>query len=287
MRTKRFLAIALIAVMIAGLTACGERLDARVTITATFYPVYVAAANVLDGIDSVRLECLTAPTAGCLHDYQLSPGELIRLSKAGVILANGGGMENFLDKVLGKDGVTVAFAVEGVDLIEDNAHAWLDVKNYILYVQNILTAVKPLLSDADAARAEANAEAYIGRLRILDGEVRTSTEKLASKQLVTFHEAFEYFARAYGLTVAATIETGEGTDLTPEEMAALIETVRALPRRVLFTEPQYETTAAEAIARQTGAAIYVLDPIVTGELSKDVYETKMRENIRILTEALG
>lgn len=287
MRTKRFLAIALIAVMIAALCACGERPDARVTITATFYPVYVAAANVLDGIDSVRLECLTAPTAGCLHDYQLSPGELIRLSKAGVILANGGGMENFLDKVLGKDGVTVAFAVEGVDLIEDNAHAWLDVKNYILYVQNILTAVKPLLSDADAARAEANAEAYIGRLRILDGEVRTSTEKLASKQLVTFHEAFEYFARAYGLTVAATIETGEGTDLTPEEMAALIETVRALPRRVLFTEPQYETTAAEAIARQTGAAIYVLDPIVTGELSKDVYETKMRENIRILTEALG
>ena len=60
------------------------------------------------------------------------------------------------------------------------------------------------------------------------------------------------------------------------------ETVKAL-----FAEPQYPNRAAETIARETGAKVYTLDPIVTGELDKDAYETKMRENLATLLEALG
>ena len=81
---------------------------------------------------------------------------------------------------------------------------------------------------------------------------------------MTFHEAFPYFAKEFNLNIISVVEREPGTEPTPAELQETIEQVKKLPVKVLFTEPQYSPSAAETIARETGAKIYTLDPVVTG-----------------------
>jgi len=106
---------------------------------------------------------------------------------------------------------------------------------------------------------------------------------------VTFHEAFPYFAKEFGLHILTVIEREPGSEPTPAELQAVIEQVKPLAAKVLFTEPQYSPDAAKTIARETGARIYTLDPVVTGEANEsamDAYLTTMRKNMETLKEAL-
>ena len=67
----------------------------QLRVVTSFYPMYVAAMNVTGGCKSVILENLSEPQTGCLHDYQLTPEDMVLLSKADVFIINGGGIENF------------------------------------------------------------------------------------------------------------------------------------------------------------------------------------------------
>jgi len=107
---------------------------------------------------------------------------------------------------------------------------------------------------------------------------------------VTFHEAFPYFARAYDLRVVAVVNREPGETLTPAQMSELAEAVQQLGNPPLFIEPQYEDLSARIIATETGAAVYELDPVVTGpgeDVPPDYYETVMLKNMSVLQEALG
>ena len=107
--------------------------------------------------------------------------------------------------------------------------------------------------------------------------------------IVTFHEAFPYFAQEFNLNIIKVIEREPGSEPSPQELEDIIKDVNKLPAKVLFTEPQYSPTAAETIARETGAHIYALDPIVTGEANEqalDAYINTMKQNVLTLKEAL-
>ena len=291
MTLKKFAAVCILLVVFAVLAGCSDKEDnGKLAVTASFYPVYIAALNVFDGIEAVEMSCLTQPSAGCLHDYQLSPGELIKMLESDILIVNGGGMESFLDKALENNTIEVVYAAEGVEWLEGhhelNAHAWLDVENYIKYVENIRDAAVEKLSGADAERAKANAESYIEQLKTLNTEMKQGIDRLAERKIITFHEAFDYFARAYGLEIAAVVELEPGVNPSPEELKSVIDKVNGLPKKAIFSEPQYDGAIIQSIADQTGADIYVLDPIVTGEQDKEEYIKIMRRNLTNLTEAL-
>ena len=109
---------------------------------------------------------------------------------------------------------------------------------------------------------------------------------VAGERIITFHEAFPYFANAYGIEIAGVIEHEPGEEPGTREIAETCDLVTDLGIRALFVEPQYPQKAAETIARETGAGIYTLDPVVSGDGTKESYETIMRENARVLLEAL-
>ena len=91
------------------------------------------------------------------------------------------------------------------------------------------------------------------------------------------------------MKIAAVIEREPGTEPTPQELTDTIKIVNELPVKVLFTEPQYSPKAAETIARETGAKIFTLDPITTGDATlenKNDYQNKMRQNMNTLRAAL-
>ena len=167
-----------------------------------------------------------------------------------------------------------------------NAHVWLDPSRAIKQVQNIADG----LAEADPAHAAAyqeNAAGYIERLTALDSELKAQLAPFAGADIITFHEAFAYFADAYGLHVAGVIANEPGEEPSTRDIADTCDLVTTLGIRTLFVEPQYPQKAAETIARETGASIYTLDPCVSGDGTKESYETIMRENARVLTEALS
>lgn len=301
----------IISAVLAAAMLCVCAAAAAETAVTSFYPIWLLTLNLTKGIDGITVENLASPDTGCLHDYQLQTGDMKALAKADVFLVNGAGMESYLDNVFGAfPELTVITAADGIPLIENvtglvigdtdeadedadeaevNAHIWLDAGNAALMAANLAKG----LAEAFPQYAEqigANLEEYALRLEQLDDELTEGLKDLRSRDIITFHEAFPYFAKAYGLNVAAVVNREPGETLTPTQLKQLIVTVRELGVPPLFAEPQYEDLSARTLAAETGAVIYTLDPVVTGpetDVPYDYYETVMRENMRVLREALG
>lgn len=312
------------------------------TVVTSFFPIYVFALNLTDGIEGLTVRSLTSPDTGCLHDYQLQPRDMKVLSQADLFLINGAGMEGYLEEVMSTfPDKTVVDASHGIleeceeeghdhgaepdheetpdhdhdeasgheaepdhdhDAEPDdegdhghdhdhgvNAHIWLDPQNAILMVGNLAQGLMDRFPE-HAAQISANRDDYIARLTKLDAELEARLTVLPRKDIITFHEAFPYLADAYGLHVAAVLNHEPEDALTPGTLAQLCRKVEVLGLPPLFVEPQYEDAAARVIARETGAAVYELDPIVTGpsgEIPLTYYEDVMRRNADALEKALG
>jgi zinc transport system substrate-binding protein len=171
---------------------------------------------------------------------------------------------------------------------EENPHVWLSVTYSIAQVKAITAG----LCEADPAHKDAyrkNALDYCMKLEALKEEMHGELDNLPHKDIVTFHEAFPYLAKEFKLNIVSVIEREPGTEPTPQELEDTIKQVNGLTTKVLFTEPQYSPAAAETIARETGAKVYQLDPIVTGEANEsamDAYIDTMKKNMAVLKEAL-
>lgn len=298
-RFKTILA-ALLAVLMLVLAGCGgtkeKADDGKLTVVTSFYPMYVMALNVTDGVEGVEVVNMTKPQTGCLHDYQLTTADMETLSRADVFIVNGAGMESFLEKAASQNEklkIVEASASDKIELLKDgeeeNPHVWLSVT----YAIEEVKAISSALCDADPEHAKAyrdNAMAYVEKLMKLRDEMHAELDGLPKKDIITFHEAFPYLAKEFKLNIVSVVEREPGSDPSPKELADLIAQVREKDGVPLFTEPQYSPAAAETIARETGAKLYELDPCVTGEATpeaKDAYLTAMRKNMETLKDALS
>lgn len=285
-------------------------LAAPLKVVTSFYPMYVHVLNVAGGVEGVQVDNLTEPITGCLHDFQLTTVHMRRLADADVLVANGGGMESFLEKVISqRPGLKVVEASRGIEFIEGvgghghghgpghechghgdlNPHVWVSPELAIRQVKNIAEG----LAEIDPGRAgayRANAAMYVERLEALRKRMGAGLGSVRGKRVVTFHEAFPYFAREFGLEIAAVVQREPGTEPSPRELARTIDLVKASKVVAVFAEPQYPATGAEAIRRETGVRFGLLDPVVTGPESpgeaRDAYLRAMEKNLVVLKEAL-
>lgn len=275
------------------------------TVVTSFYPIWLFTLNLTEGVPDVEVRNLAAPDTGCLHDYQLQTADMKVLSGASALLVNGAGMEAFLpllEQALPE--LPVIVAADNIPLLQDtdareigeaeeeeevNAHLWLDAGRAVRMCENLAAGLKQVLPEhADAIQH--NLEAYSERLLALDETIRAGLSDLPRREIVTFHEAFPYFAEAYGIRVAAVVSREPGDPLTPVQLAQITETVRELGNIPLFVEPQYDDLSARTISAETGAPIYTLDPVVTGpesDVPLDYYESVMLRNMETLQEALS
>lgn len=276
---------------------CGsdKKDDAKLKIVTSFYPMYLDVINITRGVDGVEVVNLTPPQTGCLHDYQLTPEDMKTLETADIFVVNGLGMEEFLDKVVEElpnlKIINASDSPQIVPIMENdvpNPHVWMSITYSIQQVKNISSK----LCELDPERADKYKRLtldYVDELTTLRDEMHLSLTLLQNKDIVTFHEAFPYLASEFHLNVAAVIEQEPGTEPTPQELTAIIEKINSLPVKVIFTEPQYSSKAAETIARETGAQIFTLDPIVTGEAKPENmldYIDRMLANMMTLIKAL-
>lgn len=268
------------------------------TLTASFYPVYLFASNLTVGIDDLHIHCLAAPGTGCLHDYQLSTTDMKELSKSDALLINGAGMESFLSFVLDSlPDLPVIDASAGIPLLADedshggsNPHIWLSAENACAMVTNLAEELIDLYP-AHSEAITANRDEYLARLHAVDEELKEKLAPIAGQEIVTFHEAFPYFAQAYGLRIGGTIIHEEDESLSAYQLTQLIRSIQQMDHPVLFVEPQYDDLVARTLSQETGAPICELDPCVTGgqgdALVLTAYEDVMRANLAVLLEAFS
>ena len=266
--------------------------DISIVIDTTFFPIYIEAANITKDIPGVKLINITPPSTGCLHDYQLTPDDLKRMSEADILIINGAGMESFTDKIISQlPGLQVVDASRGIPLIKSegddyNPHVWVSITNTIQQVENIGEQLA-VLDSRRASQYIANTEAYVAKLEDLRNKMHQVVDGASSREIITFHEAFPYFAQEFDLHITAVIEHEPGSEPSAAELTETIKIIEDTGTKVLFTEPQYPARSADTIARETGIKIYTLDPAVTGTLEPDAYLKIMENNMKTLQEALN
>lgn len=259
-------------------------------VVTSFYPIHIAVLNVVGEAPGVTVACMARQASGCLHDYQMTPGDMATLSEANVFVVNGLGMESFLDDAIRrKPGLEVICASAGIQPIvsrgETNAHVWVSPALHRQQVVNIAEGLARL----DPGRSTVyrrNAAAYGARLESLSGRMQASLREVTTRRVITMHEAFPYFASEFGLNVVTVIEREPGSDPTARELADTIRVVREAGVRALFAEPQYSSKAADTIAAATGVGVHCLDPVVTGPFKPDAYLDIMARNLAALKAAL-
>ena len=293
------------------LTAQTAEVKAKETglrIVTTTLPVTIFTLNVVGKTAGVRVEMLLPPNLGCPHDYDLTPGEMKRIAQAEVVIVNGLGLEEFLNKPLKQAHPRVQWiiATEGIaplkgpdtdhppekrkrsvshDLSDAesavNGHAWVSPKQAALMVKTIAEG----LARIDPGRAEfyrANGKAYQRKLENLFEEMKSLVGRSRNKNVLTVHNSFDYLARDLGWQDVGSIQSAPGVEPSPREMARLIRLIKKDRVTAIITEPQYSDKTARTLARETGTPILLLDPVATGQPAADTYERVMRANLEAM-----
>ena len=263
-------------------------------VVTSFYPMYISTINITRDVPGVEVINMTKPQTGCLHDYQLVPDDVQKLEKASAFVVNGAGMEAFMDKAVKQQPkLKIVDASKGIVLLknesgEENPHVWVSVSNAIIQVKNIAEQLAAL-DPANAEKYKSNANVYTKKLESLREDMHSNLDNVKTKDIITFHEAFPYFAKEFNLNIIDVIEREPGTEPSPKELEETISKVKQLKVKALFAEPQYPAKAAEVIAKETGAKVFILNPAVTGESKPDAYDDYiiiMKKNLDVLKEAL-
>ncbi len=262
-----------------------------IKIVASFYPMYIMAKNVAKDVPGVSVQNLTPPFTGCLHDYTVTTNDMKKLADAQVFVANGAGMESFLDNIIAQHpNLKIIQLSEGIPLIKgegnegDNPHVWVSISNTIIQAKNLEKALEGFDPGHKELYAK-NTNNYVAKLEVLRQKMHSELAYFKGKSIITFHEAFPYFAQEFGLKISAVVEREPGSEPSAKELAETIDLIKNNGIPALFSEPQYPAAAAQTIAEETGAKVYVLDPAVTGPDNYDAYINIMENNLVVLKKA--
>ncbi len=341
-------------------------------IVCTFLPSYVFALNVTAGVPDVAVEMMVDPNVGCPHDYALRARDRSLLEQADVIVANGLGVEGFIEQVLERYADRVIVLGEACELIprrgaepaesggghhdhashddhenhdaeaaqaaghvhdehcdhanesatkatlaydampsahdghicDDpthhhhhhghaaspwNPHVWVSITEAMTQVR-VLTDALSRRDPMHAEQYQANAKAYLDRLKQLRIEYESAAGTLTRRNIVTLHDAFDYLARDMGLNVVTTLERLPGVASSSGDLEAINREIHEHDVAAIFTEPAYSDRLARTVSRGTGVPMATLNPFTSyGEstIPPDAYEKVMRQNLDVLKRTLG
>ncbi len=253
-------------------------------VVTSFYPVYIAAANVASGCTGIEIVNLSEPQTGCLHDFVLTPEDMQLLSDADLFLVNGGGMETFLEDVASQyPSLTVEETAGGL-LEGENAHVWMGMAQYRAQVE----VISKLLTEAAEEYADEikeNTARYDKKLADLEKQQEALRDSVAGRKIISFHEAYEYLADDYGLDIVCSLDLDEERQVGAGEVAEVLKAVREEGADVILAEELYGRGMAETIQKEADVTVCFLDTLVRGDYDLNSYINGMQENIKRLKAA--
>lgn len=264
-----------------------EKITEKLSVVTSFYPMYIAAENIIGDCDNVTLENLSEPQTGCMHDYQLTPSDMKLLSHADVFIVNGGRIETFLADVAKQfPDLTIINACENIELLADNAHAWMSIADYRKQIAAITDGLSRA-DEADAGLFEENFRTYDVSLVSLQEQQQEIRDAAAGTKIISFHEAYEYVAKDYGWKVCYTMDLDEERQVSAGEVADVLAAVKEEGISVILAEELYGSDMGDTVKKESDAKVYYLNTILRGDYAPDSYIRGMQENINILKEAFG
>jgi manganese/iron transport system substrate-binding protein len=249
-------------VLIAGLVLAGPAATQEKFKAVTTFTVIADIAQNVAG-DAAIVESITKPNAE-IHNYQPTPGDILRAQDAQLVLWNGLNLELWFERffnnlsdvpsVVVSDGVEPMGIAEGPYTGKPNPHAWMSPEAALIYVENIRKA----FVEHDPENTEAynrNAAAYSEKIK---AEVEPIRQELAAipeerRWLVSSEGAFSYLARDFGLKELYIWPINADQQGTPRQVRKVIDAVRANNIPVVFSESTVSPNPAQQIARETGA----------------------------------
>ena len=272
-------------------------------VLATTFPVWLFIRGVTRDVPGVSVELMIPASAGCPHDYALSPADMMRLAAADVLIVNGLGLETFLgaspDAVRGrlKEGAVVLAAADGVSSPLSYPGEGPEAVNPHVFASPRLAAdiVERLAEGLSARDPEhaglyrANARGYAGQLRDLADEYTALRGRLCRTHVVVQHADLDYLARDAGLSVEAVVQPHEGQEPSAARMLELVRLIREKEVGAILTEPQYPAASGETLARESGVPVAQLDSVASGpaDAGPDYYIQVMDGNLQTLERILG
>jgi zinc/manganese transport system substrate-binding protein len=270
------------------------RAETRINVVASFSILGDIVKNV--GGDKVDVTTLVGPN-GDVHVYAPAPADAKKNADAHILVINGLGLEGWLPRLVQSAGskALIVTASNGIAPLKlgsaADPHAWQSVANVKVYVANIRDAL--IATDpADAAVFHANADRYLSELDALDADVRAAVAKVPPerRKVITTHNAFGYFAAAYGIAFLAPVGVSTETEPSASDIAALIRQIKADKIPAVFLENLSDDRLIRRIAAETGAkagGTLYSDSLTDEKGPAPTYIALVRHNIKALTSALG
>ena len=266
----------------------------RLNVVASFSILADFARQV--GGDKVDVTALVGPDSD-VHVYTPAPHDARDVGAARLVIINGLGLEGWMPRLLQASAskAKIVVASEGITPRKRGAdadpHAWQSVTNAIIYVRNIrdaLVAADP----ADAAIFKANAERYQAQLDALDGEVRAAINQIpeARRKVISTHNAFGYFADAYGVQFIAPLGVSTETEPSARDVAEIIGQIKQTRIPAVFLENFNDDRLVGRIATEAGSKVggtLYSDALSDENGHAPTYIDMVRHNIRALTSALA
>jgi zinc/manganese transport system substrate-binding protein len=255
------------------------------------------------GGERVTVQVLVGPGSDA-HVVQPTPAQARQVALAQVVVAHGMGLEGWLPRLLKSAGFKgrQLLVAEGLKPLKATGpdrhghahdidpHTWQDVAS----VRHWVPRIAATLCEADAAGCgsfRARAAAYTQRLDALDAEIRAAWAPLpaAERKLITSHEAFGYYAAAYGVRFLAPQGLSTEAEASAKGVARLVRQIRAEGIKALFVESIADPRLIEQIGRETGvrpSGRLYSDSLSLPDGPAASYEALMRHNTRLMVDAL-
>ena len=265
----------------------------------TSLPVLKDMAREVGG-DRVKVTSLI-PAGADVHTFQLVPKDLVSVKEADIVVFNGldleAPIEDAVMNALNSKAVVVRLGEElDESYLEEsdehghdskgNPHLWLDPIIAMKYVDLISKAFREIDAPG-AATYEANARRYISELEALDIELSDTISAIPEerRKLVTFHDAFPYFARRYGLDMVGVVIESPGREPSAKELDDLLLQIQDSGVTAVYTEPQFNARILELLASDAGIKVLTLYSDALDEVAGS-YVEMMRFNAQQLVEGL-
>jgi len=269
------------------------RAQDRLNVVASFSILGDFVRNV--GGDRINVTTLVRPNAD-VHVYTPAPSDAKTVADAKLVIVNGLGLEGWLPRLVQSAGGKAAIVVasNGVAPLklgkEADPHAWQSVGNAKIYVANIRDALAAA-DAADAALFRTNAERYLAELDALDAEVRAAVGKIPPerRKVISTHNAFGYFAGAYGIDFIAPVGVSTETEPSARDVAEIIGQIKKAKIPAVFLENMSDDRLIGRIAAETGAKVggtLFSDALTDEKGEAPTYIAMVKHNIRALTSAL-
>jgi zinc/manganese transport system substrate-binding protein len=248
------------------------------------------------GGERVDVTTLVGPDSD-VHVYAPAPDDARKIANARLLIVNGLGLEGWLPRLLQAAGgkalmITATRGITPLRLGSDaDPHAWQSIANAKIYVANIRDALAAT-DPADADYFRKRAQDYLATLDALDREVRQAIMRIPEnrRKVISTHDAFGYFASAYGIEFIAPLGVSTESDASARDIAGIIEQIRAEKIPAVFLERISDPRLMRRLSAETGARVggtLYSDSLTDEKGDAPTYIDMVRHNIKTLTSALA